>query len=483
MAERLALSTFDEARAALRDGSATAETLAGAFLDRIDADNPRLNAYVHLDHEAVRVQARAVDAALKKGETLPLAGMMLGVKDVICTTDFHTTCSSHILEGFRSLFDATAVARLRKAGAVVLGKLNCDEFAMGSSNEHSHFGPARNPVNPDYVPGGSSGGSAAAVAAGLCHVALGTDTGGSIRQPASFCGVVGLKPTYGRVSRYGLVAFASSFDVMGPLAASVDDAARVLEVMAGHDPRDGTSLDVAVPAYSAAPSDVAGLRVGLPVEYFGDGLDGHVREAVRQTVMKLEHEGALIHEVSLPHTRYGIAAYYVLTNAEASSNLARYDGVRYGFRADLPPTASLDDLYTATRTEGFGAEVKRRIMLGTYVLSSGYYDAYFDTAQRVRRLVQRDFQQVFETVDVLLAPTAPHPAWKLGEKSGDPLAMYLEDAYTVTANLAGLPGLSIPAGLHPDSGMPIGVQFLGKPLDEATLLRVGRAVEGFGSAS
>ncbi len=476
--------SFAQAHAALLEGRLSAEALAAAFLERIDGENTPLNAFVHLDDRAVQAQARALDARLVAGEKPLLAGLMLGVKDVICTTDFETTCASRILEGFRSPFDATAVARLRAAGAVVLGKLNCDEFAMGSSNEHSVYGPTRHPTHPDRVPGGSSGASAAAVAAGLCHAALGTDTGGSIRQPASFCGVVGLKPTYGRVSRWGLVAFASSFDVMGPFARTVEEAARVYGAMAGHDAQDGTSLDAAVQdPIEALEGGVEGLRVGLPDEYFADGLDAHVRAVVMETAERLEKAGATVHRVSLPHTRYGIAAYYVLTNAEASSNLARFDGVRYGRRAALGPKATIADLYEQTRTEGFGDEVKRRIMLGTYVLSSGYYDAYFERAQRVRRLVQQDFRRAFEQVDVLLTPAAPTPAFKLGEKADDPLAMYLGDAYTVTANLAGLPGLVVPAGQHPDAGLPVGVQLLGAPLAEATLLRAGRAVEGFGGAS
>ena len=471
-------------RQAVHAGTHRVMDVARAFLDRIEKDNPALNAFVHLDRGAVEMQAAQVDRRLAQGEQPPLAGLMLGVKDVICTHDFQTTCASRILEGFRSPFDATAVARLREAGAVVLGKLNCDEFAMGSSNEHSVYGATPHPTHPGYVPGGSSGASAAAVAAGLCHAALGSDTGGSIRQPASFCGVVGLKPTYGRVSRWGLVAFASSFDVMGPLGQTVADVADVFEAMAGPDARDGTSV-AAPPPDTRAHLDggVRGLRVGLPDEYFADGLDDHVRAVVMGVARHLERAGASLHAVSLPHTRYGIAAYYVLTTAEASSNLARYDGVRYGRRAAPTAGAGIGELYTRTRTEGFGAEVKRRIMLGTYALSSGYYDAYFDRAQRVRRRVQQDFEAAFSQVDVLLTPAAPTPAFRLGEKSGDPLAMYLGDAYTVTANLAGLPGLVVPAGLHPDAGLPVGVQLLGRLLDEATLLRAGRAAEGYGGGA
>jgi aspartyl-tRNA(Asn)/glutamyl-tRNA(Gln) amidotransferase subunit A len=469
--------SFADAHQALTGGATTAVDLSARFLAHIDAHNTRLNAFVGRDDAAVRTQAEALDARLAAGETPPLAGLMLGVKDTICTTDFQTTCASQMLQGFTSLIDATAVRRLREAGAVVLGKLNCDEFAMGSSNENSFYGPAHNPADPARVPGGSSGGSAAAVAAGLCHAALGSDTGGSIRQPAAFCGAVGLKPTYGRVSRYGLVAFASSFDCIGPLTSSVRDAARLLGVMAGLDANDTTSAPAEVPDYlSAVDQGVEGLRVGVPDEFMGEGLDPAIRARVEAAAAHLEAQGATIQSVSLPHTRYGIAAYYVLTTAEASSNLARYDGVRYGYRSGQTAD-DLEAFYVHNRTEGFGDEVKRRIMLGTYVLSSGYYDAYYGRAQRVRRLFQQDYTRAFEQVDVLLTPATPTPAFALGANMDDPLDMYLNDVYTVTANLAGIPGLVVPAGTHPDSDLPIGVQLLGPSLGEATVLRAGHVLE------
>ncbi|QXD16791.1 aspartyl/glutamyl-tRNA amidotransferase subunit A [Rhodocaloribacter litoris] len=506
--------TYGAAREALARGETSCEALVSSFLEKIEAENDRLNVFISVDAEGARAQARALDARRARGEDLPLAGMVVAVKDVICIRGQRVTCASRMLENFTSLYDATVIERLRAAGVLFIGKTNCDEFAMGSSNENSHFGPVRNPLDPDYVPGGSSGGSAAAVAAGMCHVALGSDTGGSIRQPAAFCGVMGLKPTYGRVSRYGLVAYASSFDCIGPFARDVDDLAAVLAVMAGQDPNDATSAPVPVPDYRAAlDGGVAGLRIGLPKEYFGEGLDEGIRAAIEQQVARLETAGATVRDVSLPHTPYGIATYYILTTAEASSNLARYDGVRYGYRADEQAVrramkaerealeaalraaeeagddaaaaeararldaqeSLLDRLYAQTRTEGFGSEVKRRIMLGTYVLSSGYYDAYYARAQRVRTLIRRDFERAFETVDVLLTPATPTPPFRLGEKLDDPLSMYLNDVYTVTANLAGIPGLVVPGGRHPE-GFPVGVQLLGPHFEEARLLRAGAAV-------
>ena len=507
--------TFADVRRALDQDETSIETLVSSFLDRIEAQNGTLGAFLHVDGEGALHHARYLDGQRARGSKRPLDGLVLGVKDVICVKGRPVTCGSRMLEGFESLYDAAAIERLRDAGAVLIGKTNCDAFAMGSSNENSHFGPVRNPANADHVPGGSSGGSAAAVAAGLCHAALGTDTGGSIRQPAAFCGTVGLKPTYGRVSRYGLVAFASSFDTMGPIAHSVEDAALLLGAMAGHDVRDATSADVPVPDYAEALGhSIRGVRIGLPKEYFADGLDGAIREAIEGQVDLLKKEGAEIREVSLPHTPYGIAAYYVLATAEASSNLARYDGIRYGHRADLKAarealaekrqatraalqaaadgddrrvavlqeeadgqTSALRQLYTRSRTEGFGDEVKRRIMLGTYVLSSGYYDAYYAKAQRVRALVRHDFDQAFDEVDVLLTPATPTPAFKLGEKAGDPLAMYLSDVYTVAANLAGVPGLVVPIGRHPGPPeLPIGLQLLGRHFDEAHLFQVGDVI-------
>jgi len=509
--------TFAEARRALKAGETSCEALVSSFLDRIDECNDELNAFTTVDRDGALNHARYLDSQRQRGNARPLAGLVLGVKDNICIRGYPVSCGSRMLKEFSSLYDATVVDRLRDAGAIFIGKTNCDEFAMGSSNETSHFGPVRNPHDPERVPGGSSGGSAAAVAAGLCHAALGSDTGGSVRQPSAFCGVVGMKPTYGRVSRYGLVAFASSLDVIGPMARSVEDAATLLTVMAGEDPNDSTSAPVDVPDYTdALTGTVEGLRVGLPTEYFSeDGLDPDIREMVEGTVEQLTADGATVQEVSLPHTEYGIATYYLLATAEASSNLARYDGIRYGYRADLQETKQelrgrrqdlksalstarthgdeeraaeleqqldeeddlLQALYTRTRTEGFGDEVKRRIMLGTYGLSAGYYDKYYEKAQRVRTLIRHDFDRAFESVDVLVTPTTPTPPFRLGEKTDDPLEMYLNDIYTVTANLAGIPALSVPIGSHPKHpDLPVGLQLLGPHFDEATLLQVGHAI-------
>ncbi len=408
---------------------------------------------------------------------MPLAGLVLAVKDVICIKDLEVTCASNVLQGFRSVYDATCVARLRRAGAVIIGTTNCDEFAMGSTNENSCFGPVLNPHDQEYVPGGSSGGSAAAVAAGLCHAALGTDTGGSIRQPAAFCGVVGLKPTYGRVSRSGLVAFASSLDCVGTFACTINGAASVLESMAGLDPLDATSAPVGVPRYAKELArSVEGLKIGLPAECFADGLDGDIRRMLESLIEEFRSTGAEIQPISLAHMEYGIATYYILATAEASSNLARFDGIRYGKRA-RGNGSDVKRISTRSRTEGFGAEAKRRIMLGTYVLSSGYYDAYYAKAQRVRSLIRRDLDAAFEDVDVVLTPVTPSPGIRVGSLLDDPLKMYLSDLYTVPANLAGLPGLVVPVGTHP-SGLPVGAQFLARPFDESRLLSVGqRAME------
>jgi aspartyl-tRNA(Asn)/glutamyl-tRNA(Gln) amidotransferase subunit A len=420
-------------------------------------------------------QAAAADARFVSGRPLGLLdGVPLAIKDVLCTRGIRTTCSSKILENFVPPYDATVVAKLLDAGAVILGKLNMDEFAMGSSTENSAFFTTRNPWDLARVPGGSSGGAAAAIAADLAAATLGTDTGGSIRQPAAFCGRVGLKPTYGRVSRYGLVAFASSLDQVGPFGKDVRDAALVLQAIAGHDSMDSTSVDVGVPDYAAElEGGVKGLRIGIPAEYFIEGLDPEVEAAVRAAIDTLRGLGAKMESVSLPHTEYGLAAYYVIAPAEASSNLARYDGVKYGLR--VPGARDLIDMYSRTRGAGFGAEVKRRVMLGTYALSAGYYDAYYGKALRVRTLVQRDFQQAFERVDVIVAPTTPGVAFKMGERE-DPLQMYLNDVFTIPVNLAGLPGVSIPAGFT-QTGLPIGLQIIGKAFDEATVLRVARAYE------
>ncbi len=465
-----------EVRAAVRDAKPSATVLAELFLEEIEARNPAINAYLAVSRERALRAAAAIDQLAAEGGSLPpLAGVPIGIKDVLVMKGSPATAGSRILEGYMPPYDATVVKRLEAAGAVLVGKLNCDEFAMGSSTENSGYGPVRNPVALDRVPGGSSGGSAAAVAAGMAVATLGTDTGGSIRQPASFCGVVGLLPTYGRVSRYGLIAFASSLDRVGPLTRTVRDAAILLGVIAGYDPLDATSASLPVPDYiQALEQPVNGMRVGVPAEYFGDGLDAEVRVAVESAIERLREAGCTIRPVSLPHTRYAVPTYYLLATAEASANLARFDGVRYGFRAKDAKT--LGAMYRESRDIGFGAEVKRRILLGTYALSAGYYDAYYKKAQQVRTLLTRDFLAAFEQVDVLVTPTAPTPAFKLGEKTDDPLSMYLADIYTVTASLAGICGISVPCG-QSSQGLPIGAQILGKPFDEASVLRAAHAVE------
>jgi aspartyl-tRNA(Asn)/glutamyl-tRNA(Gln) amidotransferase subunit A len=469
---------ISEVRTAVKNGKPTATQLAGLCFEEIEAQNPAINAYLTLSRDRAMHAAAAVDQMTNQGNPLPpLAGVPVAVKDVLVMKGSPATAGSRILEGYRPPYDATVVTRLEAAGAVLVGKVNCDEFAMGSSNENSGYGPVHNPVALDRVPGGSSGGSAAAVAAGMAVAALGTDTGGSIRQPASFCGVVGVLPTYGRVSRYGLIAFASSLDRVGPLTRTVRDAAIMLGVIAGHDPLDATSATVPVPDYVAAlEQPVRGLRVGVPAEYFAEGLDPEVRAAVESAIEALRQAGCSIHAVSLPHTRYAIPTYYLVATAEASANLARFDGVRYGLRAKDANT--LTAMYRCSRDLGFGAEVKRRILLGTYALSAGYYDAYYKKAQQVRTLLTRDFLTAFEQVDVLVTPTAPTPAFKLGEKTDDPLSMYLADIYTLTASLAGICGISVPCGKS-SQGLPIGTQILGKHFDEATVLRAALAVEGF----
>jgi aspartyl-tRNA(Asn)/glutamyl-tRNA(Gln) amidotransferase subunit A len=445
-----------------------------AFLARIAARDPEINAYITVDEEGALAQAREAEARLARGEAGPLTGVPLALKDILATRGLRTTCGSRILENYLPPFDATVCSRLRQAGAIFLGKVNLDEFAMGSSTENSAFGVTHNPWRRDCIPGGSSGGSAAAVAADLCTASLGSDTGGSIRQPASHCGVVGLKPTYGRVSRFGLVAYASSLDQIGPVTKEVRDAALLLNVMAGHDPRDSTAAPEPVPDYLAAlGKDIKGLKIGVPKEYFGEGLDPEVEAAVRGALRTLAGLGADIVEVSLPHTGFAVATYYIVAMAEASSNLARYDGVKYGFRA---PGGNLVEMYAQTRTQGFGAEVRRRIMLGTYTLSAGYYDAYYRQASQVRTLIRRDFDQVFQTCAVLATPVAPTPAFRLGEKADDPLTMYLSDIFTISANLAGIPGISTPAGLSRE-GLPIGLQLLGPPFGEPQVLQVAHAFE------
>jgi aspartyl-tRNA(Asn)/glutamyl-tRNA(Gln) amidotransferase subunit A len=468
--------TLAELRAKIAAGTTKATDLAASYYERIEKKNPRLNVYLSLTKERALEQAARVDAMAAKGDPLPpLAGIPVGIKDVLVMKGAPATAGSKILEGYRPPYDATAVARLEAAGAVLLGKLNCDEFAMGSSNENSAYGPVRNPVDTERVPGGSSGGSAAAVAANLAVATLGSDTGGSIRQPASFCGVVGVLPTYGRVSRYGLIAFASSLDRVGPFAANVRDAATLLSAIAGHDPRDATSSPAPVPDY-AAESDRGAerLRIGVPAEYFGEGLDPEVRAAIEKGIAALEAAGAQVKPVSLPHTRYAVPTYYLIATAEASANLARFDGVRYGYRS--PASETLSAMYSHSRDEGFGAEVKRRILLGTYALSAGYYDAYYKKAQQVRRLLAEEFLRAFSEVDAIVTPTAPTAPFKLGEKSGDPLSMYLADIYTVTASLAGICGVNVPCGAT-QAGLPVGMQVLAAHLNEGTAFRVARAVE------
>ena len=466
-------TTLDETRRALESGATTVEGVTGGFLETIEKGK-RLNAFLSVFQRKAIERARDVDRKLAAGKAGRLAGMVIAVKDVICMKGERTTCGSKILENFVSLYDATAVARLQAEDAVIIGKTNMDEFAMGSSTENSAYGPVLNPVDESRVPGGSSGGSCVSVAAGMAHAALGTDTGGSIRQPASFCGIVGLKPTYGRVSRYGLVALASSFDQIGPFAGTVADAAAVLQVIAGHDELDSTSARVPVPDYNAAlTKEIRGMHIGLPQEALGTGLDPEVRQAVEQTLDRLRGAGAVVEEITLPHSEYTISTYYILMTAEASSNLARFDGARYGERA--PGVRDLAEMYTNSRSAGFGAETKRRIMLGTYVLSAGYYDAYYRKAQKVRRLIQDDFFKAFTKVDCILLPTSPTTAFRFGEKADDPLQMYLSDVYTVSANLAGVPAISVPCGVD-GKGLPIGVQFVGKQFDEPTILKVADAL-------
>src|SRR5437660_387449 len=472
----LSTLTIDAARSAIAERTTTATALAESLYARIEDRDPAIGAFLTLSKDRALAKAAHIDALAAKGEKLPpLGGVPVGIKDVMVTRGVRTTAGSKILKNFIPPYDSTAVARMEAAGAVVLGKMNCDEFAMGSSNENSAYKPVHNPRDLTRVPGGSSGGSAAAVASGMAVVTLGSDTGGSIRQPASFCGVVGLMPTYGRVSRYGLIAFASSLDHIGPLAKTVKDAAIVLGTIAGRDPMDSTSADLPVPDYVAElEKPVRSLKLGVAKEYFGEGLDREVRAAIEFAIQKLATLGCEIVPVSLPHTEYAIPTYYLVATAEASSNLARYDGVRYGHRAQS--VRSLSDMYERTRDQGFGAEVKRRIMLGTYALSAGYYDAYYLKAQRVRTLLTRDFEEAFKMVDAIVTPTSPTAAFKLGEKTGNPLAMYLADIYTVTADLVGVPGISIPCGETREK-LPIGLQILGRNIDEATILRLAHAYE------
>jgi len=467
--------TLHDAGEKLRKQELSSQELTLAAFQRISETDDKIHAYITLCRDVALEQAKQADERLKRGgNTPPLLGVPIAVKDNFLTRGMRTTCASNILGNFIPPYDATAIKRIRAAGAVITGKTNLDEFAMGSSTENSAFFPTSNPWDRARVPGGSSGGSAAAVAADQCIAALGTDTGGSIRQPAAFCGVVGLKPTYGRVSRYGIIAFASSMDQVGPLTKDVRDCALMLETIAGHDPADSTSADRSVPLYSEAlTGDVKGLRLGVPKEYFITGIAPEVEQAVRDAIRLLEKNGAVVEEISLPHTEYAVAVYYIVATAEASSNLARYDGMRFGHRAG---GKDLLETYMLSREEGFGPEVKRRIMLGTYALSAGYYDAYYLKAQRVRMLIKRDFDAAFQRCDAILTPTAPTTAFKIGEKIADPLQMYLSDIYTISVNLAGLPALSLPCGFDGD-GMPIGLQIIGKHFDEATVLRLAHAYE------
>lgn len=466
----------------VRSGAVTAKAVTEDVLARVDAVDSQVRAYTDVWRDAALRQAAAVDARIEDGEDPgPLAGVPVGLKDVFCTREGYTTCCSKILRGYRSPFDATVVERLSAAGAVFLGKLNMDEFAMGSSTENSSVQVTRNPWDLKCVPGGSSGGSAAAVSADECALALGSDTGGSIRQPAALCGCVGLKPTYGRVSRYGLVAFASSLDQIGPFTKDVEDMALVMSVISGRDSKDSTSADLAVPDFTKALiPDVKGLRIGMPKEYFTDALNTDMREKIESAIRVLKSQGAEVVEVSLPHTEYAIACYYVICTAEASANLARFDGVRYGYRAE--DVRDYREMYSRTKSEGFGPEVQRRIMLGTYVLSSGYYDAYYLKAQKVRSLIRQDYLDAFTRCDVIAAPTSPTPAFEIGSKTADPLEMYLSDIYTISVNLATIPALSIPCGLT-SGGLPAGLQLMGKPFDEETLLRVAYTYEQNGGSA
>jgi aspartyl-tRNA(Asn)/glutamyl-tRNA(Gln) amidotransferase subunit A len=457
-------------------GDLSAEAIARQYLDVAREREPRIKAFLDLDEADVLTQARAVDAKRARGERLgSLAGIPVAIKDVLCTKGRRTTCASRILETFVPPYDATAVARLKDAGAVLFGKTNCDEFAMGSSTENSAYQVTRNPWDLERVPGGSSGGSAAAVAAGMAPVSLGTDTGGSVRQPAGLCGVVGLKPSYGRISRYGLIAYGSSLDQVGPFGHTVGDVALLLEVLAGHDPKDSTSAPEPAPPYTQLLDlPLSSLTIGVAREHFAEGLDREVEAAVREALKVYRDLGATIREVSLPHTRYSVATYYLVATAEASSNLARYDGVHFGHRSK--EHKDLIDMYCKSRGEGFGREVKRRIMLGTYALSSGYIDAYYLKALKVRRLIKNDFDEAFAQCDVIIGPTSPTPAFKVGEKTDDPLAMYLADIYTIGANLAGICGLSMPCGFT-RSNLPIGLQLLAAPYSEEKLLRIARLYE------
>ncbi len=507
----MSFTNFSQIQQSLTSGDVSLSDIVQSYIDNIEQNNDEVNAVVSVDKEEALERADDIQQRIDDGTAGKLAGMVVGVKDLICEKGKQVTCASNILSDFESVYDATVIERLRDEDAILLGRLNMDEFAMGSSNENSIYGPAKNPNDTSKVPGGSSGGSAAAVAANFCTATLGSDTGGSIRQPASYCGVVGLKPTYGRVSRHGLVAFASSFDCIGPLTNSVDDAARILETIAGPDPNDNTSSSRTVPNYTRFTENPdANIKIGVPDEYFGEGLDEEIQEGIQSKLSRLENAGAELVPIHLPHMKYSIATYYILATAEASSNLARYDGIRYGHRADIEDVEKdlkeeqealekrikeakgntkqelveqLNDmdsplirLYKKSRTEGFGPEVKRRIMLGTYVLSAGYYDAYYAKAQKVRRLIKQDFTQAFEDVDVIVSPTAPTTAFDLGSNEDNPVQMYLNDIYTTSANLAGICGINVPAGTH-SNGLPYGMQLMADAFEEGKLFNAAKLVE------
>ena len=467
--------TIHELAPKLKKKEISAVELAKSVLDRINKFDSKIGAFLTLCADKALAQAKAVDSRIAKGQyTGPLMGIPLAPKDIYLTEGIRTTCASKILENYIPPYNSTVIQKFLDMEAVIVGKVNMDEFAMGSSTENSIIKPTKNPWDLLRVPGGSSGGSAAAVSADLCIASLGTDTGGSIRQPAALCSIVGLKPTYGRVSRYGVIAFASSLDQMGPMTKDVEDGALMMNVMAGHDPRDSTSVDLPAPDYtSSLNQSIKGMTIGMPKEYFSAGIDKGVADTVKKAIKKIEGLGAKIEEVSLPNTEYATATYYIIAPAEASSNLARYDGVRFGFRAK---GAKIEDMYEKTKTDGFGREVKRRIMLGTYVLSAGYYDAYYRKAQKARTVIRRDFEEAFKKCDLLVAPVSPTTAFKIGEKAGDPLQMYLSDTFTIPVNMAGLPGLALPCGFD-KANLPIGMQLIGKPFDEGTLFKVGHAYE------
>lgn len=471
---KLYQSTIHELHDKIKEGKTTATEITKAVLQRIDTVEGKVHSYIRVMKDEALAAAAATDKEITKGNIKLLSGIPIALKDIVCTKGITTTCGSYILHNFVPPYDATVVEKLRAAGAIFVGKANMDEFAMGSSTETSYFGPTRNPWDLECIPGGSSGGSAAAVAADECIASIGSDTGGSIRQPAALCGIVGMKPTYGRVSRFGLIAFASSLDQIGPFTKDVEDCAIMMNVLAGYDPKESTSVNVEVPDYRQfVGRDIKGWKVGIPKEYFVEGIDPEVKAAIEEAIKTMEKCGAKSVEISLPHTQYCLAVYYIIAPAEASSNLARYDGVKYGFRA---PAAELLDMYKKTRMQGFGAEVKRRIMIGTYALSAGYYDAYYKKASQVRALIKRDFEEAFKKCDVILTPTTPTPAFKIGEKTDNPLQMYLSDIFTISANLAGIPGISVLCGFT-KIGLPVGAQFLAGHFQEGKLIQVASVFE------